>query len=133
MKINLHVLVQWKLDWNEIIPSDLTDIRKSYFDTIKELSQIQFKRAVVPHDAVNLDMDTIECGYASKEMICIAIYVRFLRKSGDHSCQLLFARSKLVPEGMTIPRAELFAANVNSQTGDIVKRSLGIKHKLSVN
>ena len=132
MKIDLHVLVQRKLDWDDLIPNDLISSWKSNFKMINELSQIQFKRAVVPQDAVNLDVETIECGDASKEMICIAIYVRFLRKSGDYSCQLLFARSKLVPEGMTIPRAELFAANLNSHTGEIVKKSLGSKHKSSI-
>ena len=125
MKIDLHQLVSRKLDWDDAIPQNLLHIWRSNFEIIEGMSQLKFKRAVIPSDAVNLEMDTIECGDASKDMICIAIYVRFLRKSGEYSCQLLFARSKLVPDGTTIPRAELFAASTNSHTGEIIKRSLG--------
>ena len=125
MKIDLHQLVSRKLDWDDAIPQDLLHIWRSNFEVIKGMSQLKFKRAIIPSDAVNLEMDTIECGDASKDMICITIYVRFLRKSGEYSCQLLFARSKLVPDGTTIPRAELFAASTNSHTGEIMKRSLG--------
>ena len=132
MKIDLHELVVRKLDWDDKIPNDLLPQWKSNFEMIQELPNIKFKRAVIPEDAVGIDMDTIECGDASKEMICIAIYVRFMRKTGKYSCSLLFSRSKLVPQGMTIPRAELFAANLNAQTGKVISHSLGKYHKGTV-
>ena len=55
-------------------------------------------------------MDTIDAGDASPDIACTAVYARYLRKAGDYSCQLVFARSKLLPEGITQPRAELVAA-----------------------
>lgn len=70
---------------------------------IQEINNIRFKRAVVPDDAINLDIETIDTGDASKSLACAAIYARFLRKNGSYSCQLVFARSKLIPEGMTQP------------------------------
>ena len=43
----------------------------------------------------------------------------------------LFSRSKLVPDSMSQPRAELFAAVLNAHTGEVVKRSLGKYHQSS--
>ena len=83
---------------------------------IKEIGSIRFKRAVVPIDAVSLDLNTIDTGDASKSIACAAIYVRFRRKCKQYSCQLIFARSKLISDDKTQPRAELFAATLNTQT-----------------
>ena len=74
-------------------------------------------------------MKTIDFSDASEKMICVAIYVRFLRKSGEYSSQLLFSRTKIVPQDMTLPRAELLAASLNASTGHIVKTALGERHK----
>ena len=93
---------------------------------------MKYKRAVVPHDAVSLEMTTLEFGDASQILICVAIYVRFLRKCGKYSCQLLLAKSRLVPEGMTQPRAEFFAAVSNTHCGEVVKRALKKNHQKNV-
>ena len=88
--------------------------------TINDLGTIRFKRLVIPKDAANLEIETIDIGDASHSAVCSAIYVRLLRSNGKYSCQLLFARSKLVQENITIPRAELIAALLNANTGHIV-------------
>ena len=129
MKLDLHILVQRKLDWDDVIPNELRPIWISNFELINELSNLYFKRAIIPIDAISLDIETIDCADASKSLICVAIYARFQRKDGTYSCQLIFSRSKLVPDGMSIPRAELFAANTNAHTGEVVKRALGKYHK----
>ncbi len=46
-----------------------------------------------------------------------------------HSSQLIFSRSKIVPQYTTMPRVELIAAKVNAMTGHVVKMSLGKYHK----
>ena len=94
------------------------------FETVSCLREMNFRRCVVPDDAVSLDIQTIEISDASPQMACSAIYVRFKRKNGLYSCQLIIARTKIVPEDMTLPRAELFAATLNATTGHIVKLSL---------
>ena len=124
MKLDLHDLVQRKLDWDDRIPDDLRPVWLSNFDMINELKTVRFRRAVVPTAAVSMDINTLDFSDASKSMACVAIYARFLLKCGSYSCQLIFARSKLIPEGMTIPRAELLAANLNAHTGEVVKRAL---------
>ena len=62
---------------------------------------------------------------ASQNLACSALYARFKRKNGLHSCQLLFARSKVLPKNMSIPRSELFAAVLNATTDHIVNLALG--------
>ena len=82
-------------------------------------------RAVVPEDAVNLEMETCKISDSSLNLACSAVYARFKRKNGLYSCQLVFARSKVVPKGRSIPRAELYAAVLNASTGHVVKSALG--------
>ena len=93
---------------------------------------MQFNRCVVPEDAVNLDINTVDLGDASGELHCAVVYARFLRKNGSYSSQMIFSRSKLVPDGMSIPRAELLAAHLNATIGHIVKVALGDFHKGSI-
>ena len=45
-------------------------------------------------------------------------------KNDRYSCQLILGKSKIVPEGMSLPRAELYAAVLNVHVTEIVKRSL---------
>ena len=133
MKYDLHELVQRKLDWDDCIPDELRPIWQSNFEMIKEINNIRFNRAVIPNDAVSLDINSVNTADASKNLACSAIYVRFKKKSGNYSCQLVFSRSKLITSHMSQPRAELFAATLNAHTSHTVKRSLSKYHKDSVN
>jgi len=132
MKLDLHTFVQRKLDWDDIIPPDLRNIWESNFDIMQEVNEIKFNRAVVPEDAISLDISTIDTGDASKVLACVAIYARFKRKDGSNSCQLVFSRLKLVPDGMSQPRAELYAAVINAHTGEVIRKSFGERHKHAI-
>ena len=81
---------------------------------IQEIAKVKFERAVVPEDAVNLNINTIDDTDASKKLACTAIYARFLKKDGAYSCQLVLSHSKIIPDGLTQRRADLFAANMNT-------------------
>ena len=128
-KYDLRTLISRKLDWDDKIPTDLQALWVSNFESIKELSHLKFRRAIVPTDAVNLEIDTIDTGDATQTLICSAIYARFKRKCGKYSCQLVFSRSKLVPVDTTLPRSELLAACMHATTGHVVKLSFGSYHK----
>ena len=132
MKMDLHELVIRQLDWDDRIPDDLRPLWCSHFDMMKEISNIRFKRAVIPEDAASLNLETLDFGDASKKLCCVAIYARFLRKNGEFSSQLVFARSKIIPTGMSQPRAELFAAAINTHTGEVARKSFGEFHKGSI-
>ena len=129
MTIDLHLLVEMKLDWDDAIPENLRSIWISNFHMIQEMKNLKYKRAVVPEDAVNVEINTLDFGDASQSMACSAIYARFLRKNGEYSSQLVFSRSKIIPDGTSIPRAELIAALLNTHTGEVVRRAFGKYHQ----
>ena len=82
--------------------------------------------------AVSLELDTLDFADASQSLVCVAIYARFKRRSGIYSSQLILSRSRIVPQGMSQPRAELYAALLNSHTGEVVRKSLQKWHKSSL-
>ena len=92
-KVDLKVLTKGKYAWTDNIPDDLKGIWVSNFELIRQLGNVLIKRAVVPEDAVSLDIETLELGDASEELACSVIYGRFTLKSGEYSCQFLFSRS----------------------------------------
>ena len=92
---------------------------------IKELESLIFHRAVTPEDEVSLDEEAIDTADVSETLICSAIYVRYKRRCGKYSCQLIFAFTKVIHD-LTIPRAELAAS-----TGHVVSLSLKDMHKKS--
>ena len=123
-KIDLHEFVLRQIGWDDVIPDELKSTWLENFELIKDLGEVTFRRCIVPVDAVNLDIETIEIGDASQQLVCSAVYVRFKRKSGNYSCQLCFAKTKIVPRDMTLPRAELFAAVLTASIGHVVFTSL---------
>ena len=131
MKMDLQQLVSRKLEWDDVIPNELRPLWEDHFTMIKEIRNLRFQRAIVPVDALNLEVQTIDFGDASESMICSCVYARFRRKSGDYSCQLVLSRSKIVPNGMSLPRAELNAALLNTNTGEVVRRSFKGYHQQS--
>ena len=93
MKLYLHNLIERGLNWDDRIPEDLRHIWEDHFQMMEEISSIRYQRTIVPSDAVNLDISTIDFGDASKNIVCVAIYVRFNRfkeSQGIHvnSCSL---------------------------------------------
>ena len=56
MKLDLHTLVQRKLNWDDKIPNDLRPVWNSNFEMINELSSLHYRRAIIPDDAVSLDI-----------------------------------------------------------------------------
>ena len=128
IKLDISDLHQRRLDWDDPIPSELKEIWIANFNLVKEIGNIKFQRAVIPKDAVSLDVETIDTADATANLICSAIYARYKRKNGEYSCQLIFARTKIIHD-LTVPRAELAAAILNANTGHVVRLSLGKMHK----
>ena len=71
---------------------------------MQEIANIKFNRAAVHIDAKNLNIETIDTGDLSKDLICSAIYVRFERNNGGYSCLLIFARSKMLSAEILVLR-----------------------------
>ena len=74
MKMDLHSLVQRRLDWDDTLPDDLRSIWITHFEMMQEIGKIKYKRTIVPQDAANLNINTINFGNASNKLACAAIY-----------------------------------------------------------
>uniref|UniRef100_A0A7M6DQR2 Peptidase aspartic putative domain-containing protein n=1 Tax=Clytia hemisphaerica TaxID=252671 RepID=A0A7M6DQR2_9CNID len=130
-KLDLRSLVDLGLSWDDAIPDNLRPIWEDNFTMMQEIKNIRYQRTIVPPDAVNLNINTVDFGDASKQMAAVAIYARMLRKNGEYSSQLIFSRSKVISP-TTQPRAELIAAVLNAHTGEVVRRALKSKHDGSI-
>ena len=123
-KIDLHELHLSSYSWDDEISDSDREMWIQNFEVMNRLGTcVTWSRAVIPTDAVNMNMELIGAGDASEKIACSGCYIRFKRKNGSLSCQLLFAKSKIV-NNMTLPRAELLAATLNTHATEIVKRSL---------
>ena len=116
MKLDLHELVLEKLDWDDKIPDNLRPIWESHFQMMNEIKTLKYQRAVIPEDAIDKQVETLDFCDASREIACITIYARFKYKDGSYSCQLVFGRFRLIPTKITEPRAELYATLINTHT-----------------
>ncbi|XP_066913063.1 uncharacterized protein [Clytia hemisphaerica] len=133
--IRLNIINQLQTEADSNLCSNSPTLRQMWLDNfkmMKDLGEVRFKRAIVPEDALNTDIHTLDFGDSSKSLICTCIYARFQRKNGSFSCQLVFARTRTVPKGLSLPRAELLAALINTHTGEVVRRSFGTLHKSSL-
>ena len=128
MKLDLHELVSQKLDWDDKIPDNLPPIQESHFQMVNEIKTLKYQMAVIPEDAIDIKLETLDFGDANREIAYITIYARFRRKDDSYSCQLVFARSRLFLTEMTQPRAELQAALINTHTEKVLRRALGQHH-----
>ena len=108
------------------MPDSYLDKWAATMETIQELKQVTFRRAVIPPDAANSNIHLLVFTNASQNLGVIAIFGRVLRKCGKFSCQLLMGRSKLLA-GLTIPKAEMKAAVAGATSASVVKRYLGDK------
>ena len=81
MKMDLYDLVERGLSRDDLIPDELRPVWNNHFEMMQEIGNLKFKRAIVPEDAVNLNINTIDATDASSKVACVAIYARFLRKN----------------------------------------------------
>ena len=95
---------------------------------MNEIKTLKYQLAVIPEDAVDTQVESLDFGDASREIACIAMYARFKQKDASYLCQLEFAQSRLIPTKMTQPQAELYAALINTHTGEVLKRAFRQHH-----
>ena len=107
LKLDVSILHQLILEWDDPIPNELKNIWIKNFDLMKELTTLKFQRAVI-----SLQVETIDAADAGESLTCAAIYARY-------------------KHNLSIPRAELEAAHLNASTGHVVRLSLKDRHEKS--
>ena len=123
-KIDLHHLHLSSYSWEDELSDSDRETWIKHFDVMRQLDTLSWTRAVIPSDAVDMNMQLIGTGDASQDLACSACYVRFKRKDGSWSCQLFLAKSKIVSKDTTLPRAELLASTLNTHATEIARRSV---------
>ena len=106
-KLDLRDHSSLKLDWDDYISEELQKTWLNNFGIMQDVKSLSFHRCIVPEDAESLDIETIDTADASCSLACSAIYARFKRKCGTFSCQLIFSRSKILPDKISQTRAEI--------------------------
>ena len=64
--------------------------------------------------------DASETGYGQ------ASYLRMINKNGDVHCCLIFGKSRVAPEYVSLPRLELTFANLSVKVSNMLRRELDI-------
>ena len=53
---------------------------------MNEIKTLKYQCEVIPEDAFDTQVETVDFGDASREIACIAVYARFKRKDSSYSC-----------------------------------------------
>ena len=73
MKLDLHTLIERGLSWDDRISDDLKPIWNSHFEIMQEIGKVKFKCAVVPKDALDVNINTINAADTRNTLACTAI------------------------------------------------------------
>ena len=111
MKIDLHDLISRGLDWDDPIPTDLKALWIKNFGTIQELRQVTFARAVVPPNARDLKICTLDTADASNQLVCVAIYARFSLTDGGVFLPVSICKDKNRAEGHVHPTGRIISCD----------------------
>ncbi|GFR10927.1 uncharacterized protein TNCT_230761 [Trichonephila clavata] len=108
-KIFLQSLLQLKLDWNDLLPSNLVSYWKSFIDALESINCLNIPLYCLQDKSIRTELhgfsDSSEKAYGA------ALYLRCLNSSGQISVRLLCSKSKVAPlKTITIPRLELCGA-----------------------
>ena len=87
------------------------------------LQGIHLRRAIVPEDAVSLELEIVAAADAADLKIA-GVWGRFLRSNGQYSCQLLIGRSLLCKPESTVPKDELESLTIASNLLYIARKAL---------
>ena len=102
-----------------------------HFEKIQELAGLRFQRTIILEDAASLDVELLVATDASQNIGVVAVYARVLRQTGEYSCQLVAARSKLLT-GLTIPKAEMKSTVTAAVLANVVRNNLGDRCKSTI-
>jgi len=123
-KIFLQQLWLQKLEWDDILPSNLNKQWESIQSSLAGLNNLKIDRWI------RQGSDTLHCelhGFsdASTTAYAAAVYIRLVSISGQITSMLLASKSKVAPvKSISIPRLELAAAVLLTQLIEFVRTSL---------
>ena len=124
LKLDLHDLVDLKLDWDDAIPVSFFDVWVKNLKDIQLLNDITFKRTIMPDNAANDKIRLIVSCDASEKIAIATVHTQIELLNGGFHVSLLAAKSKLV-KGASIPKGELKGAVLASVLFHVTRRNCG--------
>ena len=103
-----------KIDWDELLPSDLTKRWQKWLDNLPDIQNITLDRW---YGSTNTDTELHVFADASKIAYGVACYIRF-KANKRPKCSFIMSKSKLAPvnkKSKSIPQLELQAALIASR------------------
>lgn len=125
-KIMMQTLWKPGLEWDEVLPTDLSSDWSRYSAQLKELDGLDIKRKAFDYNS-NRDIQLHGFSDASEKAYGACIYARCINQN-KVQIHLLCAKSRVAPiKTVSIPRLELCGAQLLAQLMKKVKDALKIK------
>ena len=124
LKLDLRSVTLLGLDWDDKIPDEYLDTWVRNLSDIETAKEIRFRRAVIPPDALECQVDMITSTDASENIAVACVHTRVRLQQGGFHVQLMAAKSRLVSTN-TIPKAELKGAVMGACISHVVRSNLG--------
>ena len=108
IKTIFQILCKDKLNWDEIIPSNIASVWNKFLYELKRLREIRQQRCVFNlHLSSKFRIELHGFSDSSLELYCAVIYLRFISDCGV-TVSFLASKTKVAPrKKLTIPRLEL--------------------------
>jgi len=124
-KIFIQQLWQLQLDWDTVLPADMSQRWYNYTNELCQIDQLKVVRKVKDHPCNSFELHGF-CD-ASMNAYGACIYVRQLQPDNTFTCHLLIAKARVAPlKALSIPRLELCSAHVLATLMAKVRRTLDV-------
>ena len=119
-KLDLSKLCKLNLGWVDPVPLKYLDRWVRNQEEIQQLSEVKFRRSIIPVIAENTNVDFIVSLNASEKIAIACVHSRIRLWGVGYYVQLVIAKSRLVSTS-TIPKGELKAAVMGAILAHTVK------------
>ena len=123
MKCHLRKVCVETEGWDDAMPDETRKLWVKNLFRLHSLQGIHFQRAIVPEDAVDLNLQLVAAVDAADVKVA-GVWGRFKKKNGEYSCQLIIGRSLLSRVDSTIPKEELESLTIGSNLLWITRKAL---------
>lgn len=111
-----------KLHWDTEVPAKIQREWKSWRDSLQQAPTLILPCCVFQHNRTHFEIHGFSD--ASKVAVCAALYIVSYQDSTPVDQNLLAAKSRVAPKGLSIPRLELVAAHTLAKLENNVRRAL---------
>ncbi|MCP4486607.1 MAG: hypothetical protein GY820_04700, partial [Gammaproteobacteria bacterium] len=125
-KLLLKSLWRRKIGWDSQIPNDLHKEWQELLNSLQMASQFIFPR-FIGMEGTGYTHSLVVFVDASAKAYAAVAYLRVENAAGESKTTLLFSKTRLAPEGVSLPRLELMALVIGVRVAHFVKTQLKLQ------